>query len=130
MQLYDYEHLESATNLLRYRHFVKKHMKLFKDIFGRYEGNETKTSRVPKSQMTFDAKKRLSQVISSRNLLRLIKDFDLMPQAGGFITSLRLRQDIPLLIKLVNQKPEIVFETKLPELSFDGFVEFLLQYSH
>ena len=91
LQLYDYQQLESATNLLRYRHFVKKHTRLYKEVFARYEGNETKTSRVPKSQMTFDAKKKLNQVISSRNLLRLIKDFDLMPQAGGFITNLRLR---------------------------------------
>ena len=58
--------------------------------------------------------------------MRIIKDFDLMPQSGGFITSLRLRQDIPALIKLVNKKPEVDFKTKLPELNYDGFVEFML----
>ena len=49
--------MESATNLLRYRHFVKKHQKLYRELFTRYEGNETKTSRVPKSQLTFDTQK-------------------------------------------------------------------------
>ena len=64
--------------------------------------------------------------------MRMIKDLDLMPAAGGFITTLRLRQDIPLIIKLINQLPDFVgtFTTKLPELNFDGFIEFLVQYAH
>ena len=53
-----------------------------------------------------------------------------MPAVGGFITTLRLRQDIPLLIKLINQLPECRIETKLPELGFEGFIEFMLQYCH
>ena len=53
-----------------------------------------------------------------------------MPQQGSFITSLRIRQDIPAMIKAINQLPNCTFETKLPELTFDGFVEFLLQYAH
>jgi hypothetical protein len=80
--------------------------------------------------MTFDNKSKMNSVISSQGLTKLIKDFDLMPQAGGFIITLRIRQDIPLLIKLINQLPETYLETKLPELSFDGFIEFLLQYCH
>ena len=60
----------------------------------------------------------------------MIKELDLMPQQGSFITSLRIRQDIPFMIKHINQMPNCVYETKLPELSFDGFVEFLLQYAH
>lgn len=62
--------------------------------------------------------------------MKFIKDFDLVPGVGGFITSLRLRHDIPHMIKLINQLPECGFETKLSELSFEGFVEFLLQYAH
>ena len=52
--LYDYAQVESATNILRYRHFIKRHQKLYKELFTRYEGNNTKSSRVPKSQLTFD----------------------------------------------------------------------------
>ena len=58
LELYDYRSLESATNVLRYRHFVKRHQKLYREIFNRYEGNNTRTSRVPKSQLTFDAQKK------------------------------------------------------------------------
>ena len=60
----------------------------------------------------------------------MIKELELMPAVGGFITTLRLRQDIPLLIKLINQLPECRIETKLPELGFEGFIEFMLQYCH
>ena len=62
--------------------------------------------------------------------MKMIKEFDLMPAVGGFITTLRLRQDIPHLIKLINSLPERGIETKLPELAFEGFVEFLMQYGH
>lgn len=61
----------------------------------------------------------------------MVKDLDLMPQQGNFLTSLRIRQDIPALIKLINKQPGFsVASSKLPELNFDGFVEFLLQYAH
>lgn len=80
LQLYDYhDGYESATNLLRYRHFVKRHLKLYKEIFARYEGNSTRTSRVPKSLLTFDAQKKNNQVISGPNLIKFIKEFELMP---------------------------------------------------
>lgn len=98
--LYDYQNEESSTNLLRYRHFIKRHTKLYRELFLRYEGNDTKSSRVPKNLQTFD--KKLVQSISSTNLMKMIKEFNLMPNAGGFITTLRLRQDIPYLIKLIN----------------------------
>ena len=99
-------------------------------MFGRYEGNDSKTSRVPPSQKTFDVQKEINKVISNQNLMKLLKDFDLVPTAGGFLTTLRLRQDIPALIRLINQLPEVGVETKLLELNFAGFVEFMVQYAH
>ena len=86
--------------MLRYRHFTKRHQKPYRELFLRYEGNNTKSSRVPNSLQTFD--KKLNQSISSTNLMKMIKEFELMPAVGGFITTLRLRQDIPHLIKLIN----------------------------
>ena len=62
--------------------------------------------------------------------MRMIKDLDLMSAVGGFVTTLRLRQDIPYMLKLINQLPDCGIETKLPEINFDGFTEFLLQYAH
>ena len=126
IKLYDYQNIESATNLLRYRHFIKRNLKLYREIFSRFEGNSSKSSRILKSQQTFDTQKKLAKVVSSTNLLKFIKEFELMPQAGGFISSLRIRQDVPMLIKLINQLPECGMETKLAELSFDGFVEFIV----
>jgi hypothetical protein len=76
--------------------------------------------------MTFENKKKMNQVISSQGLIKMIKELDIIPTAGSFVTAIRIRQDIPLLIKLINQLPDTHLETKLPELSFDGFVEFLL----
>ena len=79
---------------------------------------------------------KIGHVISSINLNKFIKDFDLMghqgeKSGGNFITSLRLRQDVPTLIKLINALPnECHFETKQAELAFDGFVEFLTQFMH
>ena len=55
-----------------------------------------------KNQMTFENKKRMNQVISSQGLIKMIKELDVMPTAGSFVTSIRIRQDIPLLIKLIN----------------------------
>lgn len=44
----------------------------------------------------------MNQVISSQGLIKMIKELDVMPTAGSFVTSIRIRQDIPLLIKLIN----------------------------
>jgi len=130
LQLYDYGILESATNLLRYRHFLKRHTKLMRELFARYHGNESNKSRVLKSQQTFDKQQQQSKVISSTNLLRMVKELDLMPQQDSFISQLRIRQDIPALVKLINRLTDVGIETKFSELSYEGFVEFLLQYAH
>lgn len=55
LELYPYSEVESATNVLRYRMFLKRYLKLHKDIFARYDGNSSTQNRVPKSLRTFEA---------------------------------------------------------------------------
>ena len=64
---------ESQTDILKYRQVLKRHKRLFKEIFGRYAGNTTRQRQ--QSIQTFDLVGAQSMIISGINLGKMIKDF-------------------------------------------------------
>ena len=126
--LYDHAQHESKTDLLRYRQACKKYAKLFKEMFHRYAGNTTRSRQQPIK--TFDLVGTQSMIISGINLGKLVKDFDLCVNNKIGRTLKEVQSEIPTLIKLINEQVMGLKKSKVAELSYEGFVEYLVQHAH
>ena len=60
----------------------------------------------------------------------MVKDFSLCINPYFHRNLREVQAEIPILIKLVNEKVMGVQKSKVSELSYDGFVEYLLQHAH
>ena len=69
-------------------------------------------------------------IISGINLGKLVKDFNLCVDSRANRPLKEVQAEIPVLIKLINEQVMGQKKSMVSELSFDGFVEYLLQHAN
>lgn len=130
--LYERDELETAEDEERYRKELKKHIGVYKALFSQVASSE-EIKRLGQSIViglpTFDAHAQVKDIVTYKGLTKMVQTLG-MDDSGNVKA---LREHITMLIKVINQslsrKNNDAF-TRMGELNFEGFLEFVLQLSH
>ncbi|CDW79816.1 UNKNOWN [Stylonychia lemnae] len=118
-QLYDLR-LEEQKDQDAVRFFVKKNLRIFRNLFNKYANT---TGPVNQVQQTFDQLSQKNSLITVAELLKMLKEFQ--------INNLQVsKDDVINMVRLINMeilKKKDKGQASLSVLEFEGFVEFMLQ---
>ena len=128
LALYHYTQHESKTDILRHRQACKKYQKLFKEMFHRYAGDTNRARQ--QSVKTFDLVGTQNLIVSGIGLGKLVKDFNLCVDNELGRSLKEVQAEVPTLVKLINESVLGVKKSKVAELPYEGFVEYLVQHAH
>eukprot|EP00347_Sterkiella_histriomuscorum_P016192 403354133 len=118
-QLYDLR-MEEQKDQDAVRFFVKKNIKIFRNLFNRYANT---TGPVTQVKETFDALQQKNSLITVAEILKMLKEF----QVSNLSCS---KDDVIQMVRMINQvilKKKDKGQASLSVLEFEGFVEFVLQ---
>ena len=102
------------------RFFVKKNLRIFRNIFNKYVNTSGPLAQVKE---TFDTLSQKNSLITVAELLRMLKDF-------GVSSVQASKDDVMQMVRLINmdilKKKGNRESSSLSVLDFEGFVEFML----
>lgn len=124
--LYDFNKWEEQWEVKQYMQYLKRNQRLYKQLHYTYS-TQLEAAKKPHAvdKATFAQYEKTSAQINAHSLFRMLKDFKLeFGQEHWY-----LLEEVKRLIKQIN-----IFIMKEPgtvqDLTFEGFVHFVLQYSY